>query len=168
MAPPPARTVAITPAITERTAADSPSRAQSADSIDYTYRETEPPTGRWPCSGTSSGTSTNGTPALADALATARRITTVDNAGGEATGTACVLVDRPPPRLPFVGFASYADSSQPPQLCGFEVSRDLPSHLGCDLAGEAEVDAAVYAGVDDLGHAGGEAGQGARDAGHAG
>jgi hypothetical protein len=25
----------------ERTAADSPSRAQSADSIDYTYRETE-------------------------------------------------------------------------------------------------------------------------------
>ena len=142
----------------ERTAADSPSRAQAADSIDYTYRETEPANRPLALLKHFLGNLDKWDPALADALATARRITTFDNAGGEATGTACVLVDRPPSWFPFVGFASYADSSQPPQLCGFEVCRDLPSHLGCDLAGEAEVDAAVYAGVDDLGHAGGEAG----------
>jgi hypothetical protein len=125
----------------ERTAADSPGRAQSADSIDYTYRETEPAN---------------------------RPLALLKHFLGNLDKWDPVLVDRPPSPFPFVGFASYADSSQPPQLCGFEVSRDLPSHGGCDLAGEAEVDAAVDAGVDDLGHAGGEAGHGAGDAGHAG
>jgi hypothetical protein len=62
----------------ERTAADSPGRAQSADSIDYTYRETEPAN---------------------------RPLALLKHFLGNLDKWDLALVDRPPSPFPFVGFA---------------------------------------------------------------